>query len=95
MAYSYQTAGNFPPWSFPPARKKRPALLTAIVADRPVYIFDEWAADQDPEFRKRFYMGLLPGFKKQGKTVVAVTHDDHYFHAADRVIHLDYGKLSL
>jgi hypothetical protein len=59
--------------------------------DKPIYVFDEWAADQDPHFRQYFYETLLPSFKKQGKTVIAVTHDDRYFHVADQVIQLEYG----
>ncbi|MEL7400114.1 MAG: hypothetical protein AAFN68_06015, partial [Pseudomonadota bacterium] len=51
------------------------------------------AADQDPAFRERFYTQLLPALKQQGKTIVVVTHDDRYFHLADRVLKLEYGKL--
>ncbi len=74
-------------------QKKRLALITAIIEDKPIYIFDEWAADQDQHFREYFYLGLLPEFKAQGKTVIAVTHDDRYFQAADRTIKMEYGKL--
>jgi ABC-type Na+ transport system ATPase subunit NatA len=65
--------------------------VNAIMEDKPIYVFDEWAADQDPHFRHYFYETLLPSFKKQGKTVIAVTHDDRYFHVADQVILLEYG----
>ena len=88
------TDGQFSTLDLSTGQKKRLALLTVIMEDKPIYLFDEWAADQDPEFRKYFYMTLLPQFKKEEKTVIAVTHDDHYFHVADRVIQLDYGKLS-
>jgi putative ATP-binding cassette transporter len=74
-------------------QRKRLALLTAYLEDRPVYIFDEWAADQDPLFRDVFYHQLLPDLKERGKTVVVVSHDDRYYHIADRVIKLDYGRL--
>ncbi len=74
-------------------QKKRLALLMAMLEDKLIYIFDEWAADQDPQFRRYFYETLLPSFKVQGKTVIAVTHDDRYFHVADRVIKLEYGQL--
>jgi putative ATP-binding cassette transporter len=73
-------------------QKKRLALIAAIMEDKPIYIFDEWAADQDPYFREYFYLNLLPTFKAQGKTVIAVTHDDKYFHAADRIMKMEYGK---
>lgn len=74
-------------------QRKRLALLTAYLEDRPFYIFDEWAADQDPHFKGVFYTRLLPELKARGKTVVVITHDDQYFHLADRILKLDYGKL--
>jgi putative pyoverdin transport system ATP-binding/permease protein len=76
-------------------QRKRLALLTAYLEDRPIYLFDEWAADQDPMFRELFYKELLPELKRRGKTVFAISHDDRYFHLADRVIKLDYGKLEM
>jgi len=59
-----------------------------------VYLFDEWAADQDPVFKKVFYTQLLPELKARGKAVLVISHDERYFGAADRVIRLDYGKLA-
>jgi putative ATP-binding cassette transporter len=76
-------------------QRKRLALLTAYLEDRPFYLFDEWASDQDPHFKKIFYTQLLPDLKVRGKTVLVITHDDHYFSYADRVIKLDYGKIAL
>ena len=61
--------------------------------DRPVYIFDEWAADQDPQFKETFYYQLLPELKSRGKLVIVISHDDRYYHVADRIIKLDYGKV--
>jgi putative pyoverdin transport system ATP-binding/permease protein len=74
-------------------QRKRLALLTAYLEDRPVYLFDEWAADQDPMFKQTFYYQLLPELRKRGKTVLVISHDDHYYHLADRIIKLDYGQL--
>ncbi len=74
-------------------QRKRLALLTAYLEDRPFYLFDEWASDQDPHFKAIFYTQLLPELKSRGKTVLVITHDDKYFHLADRLIKLDYGKL--
>jgi putative ATP-binding cassette transporter len=74
-------------------QRKRLALMTAYLEDRPFYIFDEWAADQDPLFKEIFYLQLLPELKAKGKTVLAISHDDRYYHVADRVIKLDYGKV--
>lgn len=74
-------------------QKKRLALLCAFLEDRPVYVFDEWAADQDPIFRDIFYMQIIPDLKRRGKAVLAVTHDERYFHLADRVVKLDSGVL--
>ena len=74
-------------------QRKRLALVVACLEDKPVYVFDEVAADQDPHFRAYFYETLLRELKGRGKTVVVVTHDDRYFHVADRVLGMDYGKL--
>jgi putative ATP-binding cassette transporter len=74
-------------------QRKRLALLTAYLEDRPIYLFDEWAADQDPSFKDLFYTGFLPELRDRGKTIFVISHDDHYFHVADRLIKLDYGKV--
>jgi putative ATP-binding cassette transporter len=74
-------------------QRKRLALLTAYLEDRPVYLFDEWAADQDPLFKEVFYYQLLPELKAKGKTIVVISHDDHYYHVADRIVKLEYGKV--
>jgi putative ATP-binding cassette transporter len=74
-------------------QRRRLALLTAYLEDRPIYIFDEWAADQDPQYKKVFYTELLPELKASGKGVIVITHDDRYFDLADRIFKLDYGKM--
>jgi len=75
-------------------QRKRLALLTAYLEDRSIYLFDEWAADQDPLFKEVFYRQLLPELKKRGKTVIAISHDDGYYDAADRVVKLADGQLA-
>jgi len=75
-------------------QRKRLAYISALLEDKQIYIFDELAADQDPEFRKRFYEELLPELRSQGKTIIAVTHDDKYFATADRVLKMDEGQLT-
>ncbi|MGA2253745.1 MAG: cyclic peptide export ABC transporter [Thermoguttaceae bacterium] len=87
------TDGVFSTTKLSRGQRKRLALVTAYLEDRPIYLFDEWAADQDPMFRKIFYQRLLPELKSRGKTVVAVTHDDRYFAVADQVIKLEEGKV--
>lgn len=74
-------------------QRKRLALLTAYLEDRPFYVFDEWASDQDPVFKETFYKELLPELKSRGKTLIVITHDEKYFPLADRIVELDYGKL--
>ncbi|QSQ23761.1 cyclic peptide export ABC transporter [Pyxidicoccus parkwayensis] len=74
-------------------QRKRLALLTAWLEDRPLYVFDEWGADQDPSFKAVFYEELLPEMKRAGKTVLVISHDNRYFHVADRLLHLEFGKL--
>ena len=74
-------------------QRKRLALLTAFLEDRALYVFDEWAADQDPYFKEIFYFQILPELKARGKTVIITSHDDRYFHLADRIVKLDYGQI--
>ena len=74
-------------------QRKRLALLTAYLEDRPIYVFDEWAADQDPQFKEIFYFELLGRLKDAGKTAIVISHDDRYYHVADRVIKLNYGLI--
>ncbi|HEX2224723.1 MAG TPA: cyclic peptide export ABC transporter [Thermoanaerobaculia bacterium] len=74
-------------------QRKRLALLTAYLEDRPIYLFDEWAADQDPLFKEIFYLELLPELKARGKTVFVISHDDHYYYVADRILKVDYGRI--
>jgi putative ATP-binding cassette transporter len=75
-------------------QRKRLALLCAYIEDRPFYLFDEWASDQDPVFKEVFYTRLLPELRSLGKAVLVITHDDRYFGLADRLIKLDYGKIT-
>ncbi|NOT12944.1 MAG: ATP-binding cassette domain-containing protein [Methylococcaceae bacterium] len=74
-------------------QQKRLVLLSAYPDNRPFYLFDEWGADQEPLFKNIFYTELLPEFKLQGKTVFVITHDDHYYHLADRCIRFESGQV--
>lgn len=74
-------------------QRKRLALLRCYLEDKPIYLFDEWAADQDVEFKRFFYEELLMQMKKEGKMVIAITHDDQYYEKADKIMFLEYGKV--
>ncbi|MCI0428316.1 MAG: cyclic peptide export ABC transporter [Nitrospiraceae bacterium] len=74
-------------------QRKRLAFVTAYLEDRPIYVFDEWAADQDPQYKEIFYKTLLPDLRERGKLVVVITHDDRYFHLGNQVIKLEDGKV--
>ena len=87
------TNGSLSTTAVSQGQRKRLALLTAYLEDRPFYLFDEWASDQDPLFKNVFYTKLLPDLKARGKAVLVITHDDRYFDMADRLIKLDYGKV--
>jgi putative ATP-binding cassette transporter len=63
----------------------------SYLEDRPIYLFDEWAADQDPHFRDVFYTRLLPELKAKGKLVLIVSHDERYYAVADEVLKIDGG----
>lgn len=72
-------------------QRRRLALLQAWLEAKPIYLFDEWGSDQDPEFNAVLYQEILPAFNAKGKTLIAITHDDRYFHIADRIIKLESG----
>ena len=74
-------------------QRRRLALLVAMMERRPICVLDEWAADQDPHFRKKFYREILPAMKARGTTVIAVTHDDRYFDACDSNVRMDEGRV--
>jgi putative pyoverdin transport system ATP-binding/permease protein len=74
-------------------QRKRLALLTAYMEQRQIYLFDEWAADQDPQFKAIFYFELLPELKARGKTVFVISHDDQYYALADRLIKMKDGQV--
>ncbi|WP_047994508.1 ATP-binding cassette domain-containing protein [Puniceibacterium sp. IMCC21224] len=76
-------------------QKKRLGLALALAEDRQILILDEWAADQDPETRRRFYREILPGLRDAGKTILAATHDEQYFDCCDRRVHMAAGHLNL
>lgn len=75
-------------------QKKRVALLLALAEERDIILLDEWAADQDPHFRREFYQVLLPLMQEMGKTIFAISHDDHYFQHADRLLEMRAGQLA-
>jgi putative pyoverdin transport system ATP-binding/permease protein len=85
--------GRFSTISLSDGQKKRLALLVAFLEDRDIYLFDEWAADQDPVFKQVFYHSILPELKARNKAVVVISHDDRFFHVADKVLVMEEGKL--
>jgi putative pyoverdin transport system ATP-binding/permease protein len=86
--------GVFSTTALSQGQRKRLALLTCCLEDRPILFFDEWAADQDPSFKEFFYFTILPGLKSQGKTVIVISHDDRYYGVADRIVNLEGGRLT-
>lgn len=86
--------GRFETLDLSGGQRKRLALLVSLLEDRPIYVFDEMAADQDPAFRRKFYEEILPTLRRSGRTVVAVTHDDKYFGATDRLLKMEEGRVA-
>ncbi len=85
--------GNFTTTDLSTGQRKRLALVNAWLEERPVLVFDEWAADQDPTFRRIFYTELLPDLKRLGKTIIVISHDDRYFDAADQLVRMEAGRV--
>ncbi len=85
--------GAFTTRALSQGQRKRLALVVAYLEDRPFLVFDEWAADQDPVFKDVFYREVLPGLRAMGKTVLVISHDDRYFHLADRLVRMENGQI--
>lgn len=86
-------SGAFSTIDLSTGQRKRLALIHVFLQGRPIVVLDEWAADQDPTFRRVFYEKHLPSMKQLGKALIVVSHDDAYFHLADRVIEMDAGRI--
>lgn len=87
------TGNKFSTTDLSTGQRKRLALITAILEEKPIIVMDEWAADQDPHFRRKFYREIIPELKKQGFTIIAITHDDAYYRYADKLYKMEYGQL--
>jgi len=85
--------GRFSTTKLSTGQKKRLAMLVSLLEDKPVSLFDEWAAEQDPEFREFFYQQLLMQLKSAGKCIIVVTHDDRFFPLADKTLKLERGQM--
>ena len=85
--------GAFTTLELSQGQRKRLALVVAYLENRPFFMFDEWAADQDPVFKEVFYREVLPELRAMGKAVLVISHDDRYFHLADRLIRMESGCL--
>ena len=86
--------GEFMTQDLSTGQRKRLALIVSILEKRPIMILDEWAADQDPTFRSIFYQQLLPRLQSEGRTILAISHDEQYFDCADHRFHIIEGKLA-
>lgn len=84
--------GRFSTLALSTGQRKRLTLLVSYLEDRAIYLFDEWASDQDPVFKRVFYTELLPELRAQGKTVIVITHDDQYYSHADHLFKLVDGN---
>lgn len=87
------TGNEFSTIDLSAGQRKRLALIVAMMERRPICVLDEWAADQDPAFRRKFYKELIGLMKAGGITVICVSHDDRYYDLADRRLHLEEGRI--
>jgi putative ATP-binding cassette transporter len=85
--------GRFTRLDLSSGQRKRVGLVVALLEDKPVLVLDEWAAEQDPPMRERFYRELLPAYKRAGKTIIAVSHDDRYFDLCDQLVVMRDGRV--
>ena len=86
--------GKYTSLALSDGERKRIALISMLLEDRDIYIFDEWAAHQDFKFKEMFYTEILRILKRRQKIVLVITHDDQYFRFADRIVKMDFGKIN-
>jgi putative ATP-binding cassette transporter len=90
------TNGEFRTLDLSGGQRRRLALIVSLLEKRPIMLLDEWTAEQDPEFRRKFYDELLPEMMQAGATIVVITHDDRYLdelHLPARKIRMDEGRI--
>jgi putative ATP-binding cassette transporter len=90
------TNGEFRTLDLSGGQRRRLALIVSLLEKRPIMLLDEWTAEQDPEFRRKFYDELLPELMQAGATIVVITHDDRYLdelHLPARRIKMDEGRI--
>jgi putative ATP-binding cassette transporter len=90
------TNGEFRTLDLSGGQRRRLALIVSLLEKRPIMLLDEWTAEQDPEFRRKFYDELLPEMMRAGATIVVITHDDRYLdelHLPARRIKMDEGRI--
>src|SRR5246500_2304383 len=88
--------GEFRTLDLSGGQRRRLALIVSLLEKRPIMLLDEWTAEQDPEFRLKFYDELLPDMMRAGATIVVITHDDRYLdelRLPARRIRMDEGRI--
>jgi putative ATP-binding cassette transporter len=88
--------GEFRTLDLSGGQRRRLALIVSMLEKRPIFLLDEWTAEQDPEFRRKFYDEILPELMQAGATIVVITHDDRYLDELDlpaRRIRMDEGRI--
>ncbi|HBX62900.1 MAG TPA: hypothetical protein DEG63_07420 [Flavobacteriaceae bacterium] len=94
IAHKVQMIGNrFSTLQLSTGQRKRLALVIALIEKKPVIVLDEWAADQDPYFREKFYCQILPELSSNGYTIIAITHDEKYYHYCNQLFRMEEGLL--
>jgi putative ATP-binding cassette transporter len=89
---SFSNDHSFSDMKLSTGQRKRLALITLMVGNKEIFLLDEITADQDPGFRKFFYEEILKRWKKEGKTILIISHDDRYLQHFDRVFHMEFGN---
>jgi len=85
-------AGHFPA-QLSGGQKQRVAIARALAGDPDVIFADEPTAALDSASGLRVIALLRELANTQGRTVVIVTHDPRILHLADRIIHIEDGRI--
>lgn len=74
-------------------QRQRVAIARALAGSPPIILADEPTASLDADTGAQVTNLLKDMAREGGHTVIVVTHDNRIFHLADRIVHIEDGRI--
>lgn len=84
---------DLPVYKLSGGEQQRVAIARAVVSKPDILIFDEPTASLDGETGKQIIAFVKEHLLTQERTIIIVTHDSRIFEFANRILHMEDGKL--